>query len=220
MSVARIVNQEVTIMKRSSVGFCLVLAASLMLVAQPSFARDRDSEDFIKDTSEIGKDFGGVVRSDQFLELGVITPNGLRMEGEQAMRMGNHDRAITVLQRAVEMTPWDMDGRILYSQALERKLMRQRERDPKLYNFLIKQWLFVAKKADFMDQSLQGMNHLAKLTGSTPSKWETAGRYLKRVLIPEDGSVKVAMGGKKSKPGEKPRSNPIVSGKDGVNPGM
>ncbi len=208
-------------MKRSSVGFCLVLA-SCLLVAQPFFAsaRDRDGDDFIKDTSDIGRDFGGVVRSDQFLELGVITPNGLRMEGEQAMRMGNYDRAITVLQRAVEMTPWDMDGRILYAQALERKLMRQRERDPKLYNFLVKQWLFVAKKADFMDQSLQGMNHLAKLTGTSPSKWETAGKFLKRVLIPEDGSVKVALGNPKKRAAEKTSPKTSLSGKDGINPGM
>lgn len=219
MIVVRRVNQEVAMMKRASVGFCLVLAASCLFVMQPSWARDRDGDDFIKDTSDIGKDFGGVVRSDQFLELGVITPNGLRMEGEQAMRMGNYDRAITVLQRAVEMTPWDMDGRILYSQALERKLMRQRDRDPKLYNFLVKQWLFVAKKADFMDQSLQGMNHLAKLTGTSPSKWESAGKFLKRVLIPEDGSVKVALGGQHHSTQQKsaPRA---VSGKDGMNPGM
>ncbi len=106
--------------------------------------------DFIMDTEDVGKTSGTVVSSDQFLELGTSTPSALRMEGEQALRMGNHDRALTVLQRSVEMAPMDMDGRILYSEALEKKLMRQHEKDPALYNFLVKQWLFVYKESEFL----------------------------------------------------------------------
>jgi hypothetical protein len=87
-----------------------------------------------------------------------------------------------------------MDGRILYSEALEKKLMRQKDRDPKLYNFLIKQWLFIAKSADYADQGQQGYNHLYKLTGMVPKRFEKERKFLERVLIPEDGSVKVTIG--------------------------
>lgn len=159
--------------------------------------------DWIKDTSAIGKSNNGVVSSDQFLELGVPTSNALRLEGEQSMRIGSLDRAIMVLQRSVEMAPLDMDGRILYAEALEKKLVKQKERDPALFNFVVKQWLFVAKKADFLDQSMQGMSHLMALTGTRPKKFEREAKFLARVLIPEDGSTKVALGKKKIPTAEK-----------------
>lgn len=156
-------------------------------------------EDFIMDTSDIGKSTNGVVSSDQFLELGVPTSNALRIEGEQSMRIGNLDRAIMVLQRSVEMAPLDMDGRILYAEALQKKLMKQKNRDPVLYNFLIKQWLFVAKKAEFADQQLIGISHCMQLTGVRPGRFESTKRYLSKVLIPEDGSTRVALGKKREK---------------------
>jgi len=153
-------------------------------------------EDYVVDTTEIGVDSHGVVTSDQFLELGVPSANGLRMEGENALKMGKIDRAIMVLQRSVELTPKDMDGRILYGEALEKKLMHQnpKDRDPKLFNFVVKQWLFVAKSAEFADQGQQGYNHLYKLTGAVPKRFEKERKFLERVLIPEDGSVKVTIG--------------------------
>lgn len=162
----------------------------------------KDAE-WIKDTSGIGRSNNGVISSDQFLELGVPTSNALRIEGEQSMRIGSLDRAIMVLQRSVEMAPLDMDGRILYAEALEKKLIKQKERDPALYNFVVKQWLFIAKKADFLDQSMQGMSHLMALTGTRPKKFESTTKFLARVLIPEDGSTKVALGKKKVPTAEK-----------------
>jgi len=166
------------------------------------------ADDFIMDTSSIGKSHGGVITSDQFLELGMRSANALRLEGENALRMGHTDHAITVLQRSVEMAPLDMDGRILYAQALEKKLIGQQERDPRLFNFCVKQWLFVAKKADFPDQKLQGRQHLINMTGMAPKLWESGQRYLLKVLLPEDGSTKVALGGKRQ-PDKK-------EGKDGL----
>src|SRR5688572_29315259 len=123
-----------------------VLALSVaMLLTPPVIA---ESEDFIMDTSDIGKSHGGVVRSDQFLELGMQSSSCLRIEGENSLRLGDLDRALTVLQRSVELAPLDIDGRIIYAQALEQKLIRQKHRDPVLFNFLVKQWLFVAKKSE------------------------------------------------------------------------
>ncbi len=170
----------------------LVSAAMLLAFAAPALANDSE---FIKDTDSIGKT-NGVIMSDQMLELGMVSSNALRIEGEQAMRLGNTDRAIQVLQRSVEMSPLDMDGRILYATALEKKLFRQKkhDRDPKLYNYLVKQWFFIHKKCEFPDQKMQAWQHLTQLTGTAPKLLEREKKYLSRVLIPEDGSVAVQIG--------------------------
>lgn len=133
--------------------------------------------------------------SNQILELGVVTPSALRLQGEQAIRLGNLDRAIQVLQRSVEMNPLDMDGRVLYATALEKKLVKQKKRDPKLYNYVLKQWTFVFKHSEFDDQKMQGRNHLINLAGRAPRWHESVNRYLSKIMIPEDGSVRVAFGG-------------------------
>ncbi|HNB23820.1 MAG TPA: hypothetical protein PKZ32_15500 [Candidatus Melainabacteria bacterium] len=168
----------------------LLWAAAIACIA-PAVARD---DDFIMDTDCIGKSNNGVVTSDQFLELGVPTSNALRLEGEQSIRIGNLDRALTVLQRSVEMAPMDIDGRILYAEALEKKLLKQKKRDPKLYNFVVKQWLYVAKKSEFADQSMIGVSHLMGLTGTRPGRWEKEPKFLARVLVPEDTPVKIGGG--------------------------
>ena len=179
----------------------LSVVTVLLLTSQaPGLAKP---EDFIMDTSGVGKTSGTIVSSDQFLEMGVAGPNALRLEGEQAMRMGNLERAIVVLQRSVEMAPLDMDGRILYSEALEKKLLKQSEKDPKLYNFLVKQWLFVYKKSEFPDQAVQGFQHLVELTGTQPKRMESIPKFLNRVLLPEDGSTKVALGAGHPQSGKK-----------------
>lgn len=170
----------------------LVSAAVLLSMALPACAEDTE---FLKDTDSIGKT-NGVIMSDQMLELGMVSSNALRIEGEQAMRLGNTDRAIQVLQRSVEMAPLDMDGRMLYATALEKKLFKQKkhDRDPKLYNYLVKQWYFIYKKCDFADQKMQAYQHLIQLTGAGPKMLERQKKYLSRVLIPEDGSVAVQIG--------------------------
>lgn len=187
----------------------LLLAAAIaaFTLGLPAIAADEETpEDWIMDTSGIGQSNNGVVRNDQFLELGVPTASALQLEGESAMRLGNLDRALTVLQRSIELAPLDSDKRILYAEALEKKLMMQKERDPRLYNFLVKQWLFVAQKADFPDQQMTGRAHLANMTGQVPKNFEKPHKFLARVLVPEDGSQKVVIGGerRKTKLAEKP----------------
>lgn len=183
-------NKELDMAKKS-----LITLSICCMLAPAAVAK----EDWIMDTSGIGKSHNGVISSDQFLELGMNTPNSLRLEGEQSLRMGHLDRAIMVLQRSVEMAPLDIDGRIMYATALEQKLVGQKERDPALFNFCVKQWLFVAKKAEFPDQMAQGRGHVYNLTGSVPKMWENDRKFLSRVLLPEDGSVKVALGKNKKK---------------------
>lgn len=171
----------------------------VLFTPQIGFAKESKPKekkpDYIMDTSGIGKSNNGMIMSNQILELGVVTSSALRLQGEQAIRMGNFDRAIQVLQRSVEMNPLDMDGRVLYATALEKKLIRQKRRDPKLYNYVIKQWTFVFKGSEFDDQKIQGRNHLINLVGRAPKWHENEKRYLNHVMIPEDGSAKVAFGG-------------------------
>lgn len=149
--------------------------------------------DWIKDTSKIGQSNNGQVRSDQILELGTCPPSALQLEGEHAMRIGNLDSALTALQRSVEMAPLDMEKRLLYAQCLEKKLMGQKKKDPALYNFLIKQYLFVYRQAEFIDQTMIARAALVHLTGTAPKRFEKSEKFLSRVLIPEDGSGKVAI---------------------------
>jgi hypothetical protein len=130
--------------------------------------------------------------------LGVPSANGLRMEGEKYLEVGHLDEALRVLQRGLELAPNDVDIRILYGKALEKKLIRQPRlsRDPALYNFIVKQWLCVAKSAEFGDQINEGYTHLLKMCGTYPKKREKEKKFLERVLLPEDGSVPVVIGGR------------------------
>ena len=174
----------------------LLMSLALCLLMSPA-ARAEDEPSWIKDTSGIGRDDHGVVRSDQFLEMGAATPGCLQLEGESLLRMGDLGRAITVLQKAVEQAPLDMDKRILYTQALQKKLISQKPKDPKLYNFLVKQWFFIYKKAEFPDQVLQGKQNILNLTGRLPTLWDKPQKFLSQVLLPEDGSEKVSIGKKR-----------------------
>lgn len=179
-----------------SIFLAAILAASMSSAA---FAY----EDFIVNTDSVGHNTNGVVTSDQFLELGQPSSNALRMEGEQSMRMGHLDRAIMVLQRSLELAPMDVDTRIAYGEALEKKLMSQKDKDPTLFNFLVKQWLYVAKKAEFPDQQVVGRAHLYNLVGDAPKPWESTKKFLNRTLIMEDGTAKVALGGTNPKSAKK-----------------
>lgn len=186
----------------------VLLAVSTLLAAPTWAADDEDAEkdkkpNYIRDTSGIGQSRNGVVAADQILELGVLTPNSLQLQAEQSLRMGNLDRALMVLQRSVEMAPLDIEARMTYAQALEQLLTKQKKRDPHLYNFLVKQWLFVAKKAEFPDQKMQAYSKLFDLTGSAPGRFERADKFLARVLLPEDGSIPVALNANHHKKKEK-----------------
>lgn len=201
----------------------LSLVIGLTLVspslAQADYSGDDGQEEeeenprkWIKDTSGIGKSKNGVVRNDQFLELGVGTSSCLQLEGENLLRTGNLEQALTVLQRAVEMAPMDMDKRILYAEALEKYLIKQKpKRDPRLYNFIIKQWVFVAKKAEFPDQSAIARGHIHNLTGKAPGRFEKPDKFLARVLIPEDGSVQVTIGSGRKLASKKPKEQNEIS---------
>ncbi|MDR3616655.1 MAG: hypothetical protein P4L53_24050 [Candidatus Obscuribacterales bacterium] len=176
-------------LKRTLAQVALGYLALSMVTPSASFAKT----EYL--TSAPAAQSSGQVQDDQFLELNTPSSEGMRLEGEQAMRYGNYDRAIAVLKKSVQMSPTDMDGRILFAEALEKKLLKQQVKDPALYNSVMKQWLIVSKNGNFMDQKMQGRAHLQSLAGTAPKHFESDAKFLSRILIPEDGSVKVALNG-------------------------
>ncbi|MBX9687240.1 MAG: tetratricopeptide repeat protein [Candidatus Obscuribacterales bacterium] len=179
----------------------LIALLAVLSLSPACMAHDDEEKDaWIMDTSEIGKSRNGIIRNDQILEMGVPTASALQLEGESSMRMGQLDRAIVALQRAIELAPLDPDKRLLYAEALEKKLMsqKQKDRDPRFYNFVVKQWLFILQKADFPDQKVQAGSHLVALTGTSPRMFEKPHKFLARVLLPEDGSKPVVLAGEKA----------------------
>jgi hypothetical protein len=176
-------------LKRTLAQSALVYLTLWMLTPAASFAKT----EYL--ASEPAAQSSGQVQDDQFLELNTPSSEGMRLEGEQAMRYGNYDRAIAVLKKSVQISPTDMDGRILFAEALEKKLLKQQVKDPALYNSVMKQWLIVSKNGNFMDQKMQGRAHLQSLAGTAPKHFESDAKFLSRILIPEDGSVKVALNG-------------------------
>ncbi len=159
------------------------LAASLfsMLILSPTTTAKENTP-----TSKTAEQAKAMVSADRLLELSTPTPDSLRMEGEQSLRFGNLERALACLQKSVEMAPSDIDGRILFAQALEKKLQLKKERDPAIYNLLVKQWVFVVKKSQVDDQTSLGRSHLRSLTGTLPHKFETMNGFIARASMPEE----------------------------------
>jgi hypothetical protein len=135
------------------------------------------------------------VVSDNLLQLRGASVDSLKLEGEQALHFGNFDKAITVLHKALELAPSNTDSRTLYTDAMEGKLRAQKNQDPKLYNAVVKQWVFIYKNSD-QDQRLLAQKRLQELTGIAPPKLKSLSHYLDKVTIPEDGSTQVAIGGR------------------------
>jgi hypothetical protein len=167
----------------------LLCAASLACLLTPSVYAQDDDASF---TPPNDADRRAVV-SNHILQLGGQKADDLKLEGEEALRYGDLEKALVTLRKALELAPSNMDSRLLYVEALEKKLRSQKDRDPKLYNATVKQWAYIFKKAEFPDQKVQAQKHLETLTGSAPGKLVPITHYLSKVMIPEDGSREVAV---------------------------
>ncbi|PWT97220.1 MAG: hypothetical protein C5B53_08395 [Candidatus Melainabacteria bacterium] len=198
----------------SSVKFVLILFLALMTI-RPGLAVDETEEEFVPTEGALK---GGTINSNQLLELGMVSPRSLVIEGEKALYSGDPDRAITVLHRSLDRDYEDADAHTFLARALEMKLKSQAERDPELYNECVKEWLVVLRNHSGMErgEGAHGINilghlyedeehgvdarkHLVKLTGYAPKPWETSAKYLKRVLLPTSGTVSGAVVKDKSK---------------------
>jgi hypothetical protein len=193
-------------MSSTKLVFVLLLT---FLVLPPCLAVDESEEEFVPTEGALK---GGTINSNQLLELGMVSPRSLVMEGEKALYSGDPDRAITVLHRSLDRDSDDADAHTFLARALEMKLKGQAERDPELFNECIKEWLIVMRNHsgtergegahginilghlyEDEDHGVDARKHLVKLTGYAPKPWETSAKYLKRVLLPTTGTVSGAV---------------------------
>lgn len=168
------------------------MSSSAIFGSNPAEAKKRPA-----DTEEAVSNDHNSVTSDGFLDLGMSSADALRLEGEQCLRLNNVDRAIKVLTKAVEMAPSDMDGRILYAQALQRRLDGEVEKEPQLFNQVVKQWLYVLHESGSTEHQTLAAKALHGLTGKRARRFENEKKFLSRVLLPEPDATKVALNGNK-----------------------
>jgi hypothetical protein len=117
-----------------------------------------------------------------------MSPTDLRTRASIHLKEGEIDVAIDMVEQAIELQPEDTEGRRIYADALEHKVMAQAERDPHMFNQCVKQWYFLYKNAEYPDNVTLAARHLKDLTGKSPYVWPTAKLYLSRVLLPEAGN--------------------------------
>lgn len=114
-----------------------------------------------------------------------LTAITLRTRGEHALKAGNYKNAVKLLERTLELTPYDTDARLLYAQSLKLQIDKTHSTDPVLYNQCVKQYFRVFKSSDFLEDSKVAERHLEELTGHRPRLFSTPNGYLRSVLKPE-----------------------------------
>ncbi len=126
----------------------------------------------------------GVIRSDILATEGRQSVAKLRTHADANLRSGNFAAALVLLEKALELCPDDVETRTLHAQALQTKLERTHSQDPVLFNDCVKQWCYVLKNNEFLEDSKIAEAHLVDLTGKKP-KLFGVGAYLRSVLKPE-----------------------------------
>jgi hypothetical protein len=148
------------------------------------------------------------ISGNQSMQSGNSTSKSLMLQAQTALGAGNVDTAIQLIRKSLSENNDDADAHTVYAEALEKKMRSQTERDPELFNKVVKEWLIVMRDevgdekamnfhgagiGDFYrdeEHNLLAARHLTKLTGSAPKPWQTNARYLKKVLKPTDTDVK------------------------------
>jgi hypothetical protein len=116
-------------------------------------------------------------------------------EGEKALKQGNIDKAIRLLRQSVSENGTDLDSRVAFATALEKKYRGQEEKDPDLLAECLTHWLYAmrtiapeeqgvgALKFLYKDEGrdMEAKIHIKKLTGTLPRPWETDKKFIARV---------------------------------------
>lgn len=165
------------------------------------FSRDQD---FNENAGE-GDESTGRFEGEFFVRQ---TGNTLQHLGRDCIRDGKFTKAMLVMQKAIKISPNDVENYILYAEAMQGVLERQEDKDPELFNKCVGVWLQVLRsevgeekglsfKGISIDNGLYGdedtvfkaKRQLRKLTGYVPKPWETDNKYLVRVLRSAKTSV-------------------------------
>ena len=131
------------------------------------------------------------------------------ISAEMALRSERVDRSIQLARRAMKRDPDDLDVHKALAEALDRKLEYQTDKDPKVFEECVREWLIVLRNGVGMEKgtNFKGLGvfdslfgdedtyiiakqRLKHLTGYVPKPWETNEKYLKRVLRPAEASIK------------------------------
>lgn len=131
------------------------------------------------------------------------------VSAEFAIRARRSDRAIELARRAMKRDPDDIEIHLALAEALDLKLEEQTEKDPRIFEECIKEYLIVMRNGVGMEKgtNFRGIgildhmfgdeehHFLAKarlkfLTGYAPKPWESNEKYLKKVLHPAQTDVK------------------------------
>ena len=116
-------------------------------------------------------------------------------EGEKALQQGNTDKAIRYLGRSANEDGTDLDCRVAYATALEKRYQSQEEKDPDLFRECLTHWLYAMRtiapeeegvsvfKFLYKDEGrdMVAKKHIKKLTGTLPRPWETDKKFIARV---------------------------------------
>lgn len=143
-------------------------------------------------------------------EVLVHTKNSrqLVMIGKQAIRRGEYERAIKVLNKAIQLNYDDIDAHLHLGEALQDKLEDQEEKDPYVFEKCLKEYLLVYrgevgeekgltfKGLGFMtdrfadeERGITAKRNIVKLTGAAPKMWETDTKFIARMLKKEGLNV-------------------------------
>jgi len=179
----------------------LTISLALICLNRPVCAQDMAAQELAPEPEQENQ--GKPITNDQMMTIGQMSPKSLAFLAESNLKSGDVDKAIHLLKQSLSMDNDDADAHALYAEALERKLRKQDEKDPELFNKCVREWLLVMRNevGEEKGMTIKGMgvpgigtfyrdedhnimarNHLVKLTGSAPRGWETNTKYLKRVL--------------------------------------
>lgn len=169
--------------------------------AAGKFSSDQD----FNENAGVGEEGRGRFEGEFFVRQ---TGNTLQHLGRDCLRDGNYLKAMLVMQKAIKLSPNDVENYVMYAEAMQGVLERQEDKDPELFNKCVGVWLQVLRsevgeekglsfKGLSLDNGLYGdedtvfkaKRQLRKLTGYVPKPWETDNKYLTRVLRSAKTSV-------------------------------
>jgi hypothetical protein len=194
--------------------FALLITSALALAnSQSVFAQDESSMGYYSESYK-------PITNDQFLSLSKNSPALWLFRAEIAIKGEKWDQAIVYLRKSLEGYDDDIDTHKWLALSLEEKMKQQEERDPKLFKECIKEWLIVARQEKGPEKglafkngvspgnmikrygdeegSMMAFDHLTKLTGRPPKKFETDKKYLARVAKEAEQRVAAKIVPKKS----------------------